>query len=332
MLKQTIEKMSRLTRKSLSERTWDNAEYSALRSLGEDLSSTYATQSIKLDPYWPKWDSPWWKALLISEAGMSELIPKLFVEKMIGALNRHYLHFFPLVETDIPEGCDPYRHIMCHCALGNMCRLIELCDYEANKQIPWFVDWCERYQLPDGGYNCDEAAYTKSKKSSFLSSLPMLEALLLIYKRTGNESLKKNLDAGARYLLNHAVYKSSTGRMITEVWLHLSFPRYYDYDVLRGLSFLAEWAVVFGKKLPHEIVADCLKQIEPALDESGLIRISEDKIAVEGSLVQQGSIWEWKEKASRFAALDMFGKVGMVSLPLSRQWLCMLEQLPLVIE
>lgn len=332
MLKQTIEKMSRLTRSSLSERTWDDAEYNALRSLGKELSSSNALESIKLDPYWPKWDSPWWKALLLSEAGMSELIPKLFVEEMIAVLNRHYLHYFPLVETDIPAGCEPYRHGMCHCALGNMCRLIELCDYEADKQIPWFGDWCERYQLPDGGYNCDEAAYAKSKKSSFLSTIPMLEVMLLIYRRTGDESLKQSLEAGAQYLLNHAVYKSSTGRLITEVWLHLSFPRYYDYDVLRGLSFLAEWAVVFGKKLPHDIVADCLRQIEPALDESGLIRITEDKIVVEGSLVQNGSVWEWKEKASRFPALDMFGKVGMVSLPLSRQLLTMLEGLQRVID
>jgi hypothetical protein len=160
----------------------------------------------------------------------------------------------------------------------------------------------------------------------------MLEVMLLIYRRTGDESLKTSLEAGAQYLLNHAVYKSSTGRLITEAWLHLSFPRYYDYDVLRGLSFLAEWAAVFGKKLPHDIVADCMRQIEPALDESGLIRITEDKIAVEGSLVQNGSVWEWKEKASRFPALDMFGKVGMASLPLSRQLLSMLEHLQLVIE
>jgi len=331
MLKQTIENMSKLTRKSLSESTWDDAEYNALRSLGKELSSTDAAQSIKLDPYWPKWDSPLWKALLISEAGMSELIPEQFVEEMIEALNRHYLHSFPLMESDIPKGCEPYRHIMCHCALGNMCRLIELCGYEADKQIPWFGDWCERYQLPDGGYNCDEAAYTKSKKSSFLSTLPMLEAMLLIYRRTRNEDLKKSLEAGAHYLLKHAVYKSSTGKLITDIWLNISFPRYYDYDVLRGLSFLAEWALVFGKKLPHDIVADCLKQIELALDESGLIRISEDKIAVEGSLVLQGSVWEWKDKASSFSALEMFGKVGMVSLPLSRQWLAMLDSLLLVL-
>lgn len=332
MLKQSIEKMSRLTRKSLSERTWDDNEHRAFKSLSEELTSTLALESIQLDPYWPKWNSPWWKALLLSEAGMSELIPKQFVEEMIEAINRHYLHYFPLVETDIPAGCEPYRHILCHCALGNMCRLFELRGYETDKELPWIIDWCARYLLPDGGYNCDEAAYTKSGKSSFLSTLPMLEAMLLVYKRTGDETLKKNLEAGAQYLINHAVYKSSTGKLITDIWLQLSFPRYYDYDVLRGLSFLAEWAVLFGKTLPHAIVADCLKQIEPALDESGLLRITEDKIAVEGSLMQNGSVWEWKEKASRFTALDMFGKVGIVSLPLSRQWLSTLEHLHIIME
>jgi hypothetical protein len=332
MIKQKVTELSKLTRKTLSELTWNSEELEALKSLGQELSTQKTMDSIKLDPYWPKWDSPWWKALLLSESGMAELIPQSFVEQMLLSINQHYLHHFPFVGSEIPAGYEPYRHVLCHCALGNMSRLLEQCGCEVDKQLLWFNDWCSRYQLPDGGFNCDEAAYTNSRKSSFLSTLPMLEAMLMVYKRTGNEELKAGLEVGAEYLLNHAVYKSSSWQLITDIWLRVSFPRYYDYDVLRGLSFLVEWAVISGRQIPTELVMDCLQQMEPAVDENGLVRITEDKISIEGSLVLKGGVWEWEKQSTGFPALLMFGKVGSVSLPLSRQWLAMLEGLQRVID
>jgi hypothetical protein len=155
----------------------------------------------------------------------------------------------------------------------------------------------------------------------------MLEARLIVYKRTGNPVLKAGLEAGAEYLLKHAVYKSSSGQMIADIWLRTSFPRYYDYDVLRGLSFLVEWAVISGRNLPTDIVMDCLQQMEAAVDENGLVRITEDKISIEGSLMLKDGIWVLEKQSTSFPALLIFGRVGSVSLPLSRLWLAMLERL-----
>jgi len=31
------------------------------------LSTLPALQSIERDPYWPKWDSPWWHMVLLHE-------------------------------------------------------------------------------------------------------------------------------------------------------------------------------------------------------------------------------------------------------------------------
>jgi hypothetical protein len=31
------------------------------------LASCKALESIEADPYWPKWDSPWWQMLLLHE-------------------------------------------------------------------------------------------------------------------------------------------------------------------------------------------------------------------------------------------------------------------------
>lgn len=90
----------------------------------------------------------------------------------------HYLPFFPLLESELPAGIDPYRQILCHCALGTAMQILQAGGRDPWQDWPWLGEWLSRYQLPDGGYNCDEAVYTQSQRSSLVSTLPVLEALL----------------------------------------------------------------------------------------------------------------------------------------------------------
>ncbi len=39
------------------------------------LTSEEALQSIGRDPYWPKWDSPWWHMSLLNEMDLTGEIP-----------------------------------------------------------------------------------------------------------------------------------------------------------------------------------------------------------------------------------------------------------------
>ncbi|MBN2830156.1 MAG: hypothetical protein JXR56_07540 [Candidatus Cloacimonetes bacterium] len=292
----------------------------ALQQISEELKSEKAIESIKQDPYWPKWDSPWWKVVLLYEAGYKHLIPREFLVQLINVIDKHYLHFFPLAESDIPKECDPYRHILCFCALGNMYKVLEGCGFDVKSELPWWYDWILNYQLPDGGYNCDEGAYTGSRKSSFQSTLPMLEAMLLVYQRTGDSHIKSLLDRGADYLIKHEVYKSSSGRLIEEEWLQLSFPHYYDYDVLRGFSFLVKWAFETKNRLPEAIVIDCLKRISASLNSDGCVVLGLNKICRDRNLSLQNGNWKWSENAELFPVLELFSREGDVSIPLSIKW------------
>lgn len=74
---------------------YDDAILSQFRDLGTALETDESLNSIKLDPYWPKWDSPWWKAVLLLECGQAELIPRRFIDTLIAAVDAHYLHTFP---------------------------------------------------------------------------------------------------------------------------------------------------------------------------------------------------------------------------------------------
>ena len=298
----------------------DQKTVDSLSILSSELKSAEAFESISKDPYWPKWGSPWWKVLLLYESGYKHMIPLEFLDKLIRIIDSHYLHWFPLLESELPENCDAYRDVLCHCALGNIYKVLEECGFEVRTKLPWWCEWLGKYQLPDGGYNCDEAAYTRSKKSSFLSTLPMLEAMLTVYKKTGDLWVKGLLDKGAQYLISHNIYKSSTAKIITEEWFKISFPHYYDYDVLLGFSFIVDWALITGAELPYELVTDCIDQIEKSVNADGYVVLSSNKLEKVGSLFYRQNQWIWDDKSETFPALVLFSKAGEVSITLTIKW------------
>ncbi|MBL7671447.1 MAG: hypothetical protein JNM39_13260 [Bdellovibrionaceae bacterium] len=63
----------------------------ATKNILEYLSSPGALDSIERDPYWPKWDSPWWHMSLLNEMDLAKEIPKASISKMVQVLKTHYL-------------------------------------------------------------------------------------------------------------------------------------------------------------------------------------------------------------------------------------------------
>src|SRR5579862_4586696 len=90
----------------------------ALAETIDYLASDEALRSLEADPYWPKWDSPWWRMVLLHELGIAAAIPARPVEALVRSLVANWLPFFPLTLAEIPAGKDPVRSVACHCALG----------------------------------------------------------------------------------------------------------------------------------------------------------------------------------------------------------------------
>ena len=84
------------------------------------LGSDAAQRSLEVDPYWPKWDAPWWHMLLPHELGEAARIPARAAAAMVVSLDRLALHSFPIQPGEAPPGTDLSRDIVCHCALGSM--------------------------------------------------------------------------------------------------------------------------------------------------------------------------------------------------------------------
>ncbi len=255
------------------------------------LSSSEAQDSLARDPYWPKWDSPWWRMTLLWELGLERLLPKAAVSAMSQALRGRYLPFFPPADAELPPGADPRRDVTCHCAVGTMHQVLSACGVDVDAELPWMIPWLLRYQLADGGLNCDARAYRGSRKSSLVSTVPALEAVLGAALRRGASAAEELfLENGARYLLAHKLFRSTSGRVIDPAWLSPCFPRFYDYDLLRGLCFLTRWADWSKRRLPREAFTEAAVLLESAFGE-GPVSSRAPACLAERSEIPQSQGW-----------------------------------------
>lgn len=273
----------------------------ALDETLEYLGSPAALRALEEDPYWPKWDAPWWRITLLHELGLAARIPRVALEAMTAAMTR-YLPFFPVRPSQLPPGADPKHDLACHCALGNICQALVAGGIDVDARLPWVRPWFLRYQLPDGGLNCDEAVYTRATPhSSFLSTLPALEAILFSAPRPLTADELKFLDRGAQYLIDRRLaFSLSKQRVADPGFLVPCFPRFYDYDVLRGLSFLVEWAEERGRELPAAALAPAVGALTAAFAQN-TFRVG---CAGEPTRALVGGQWRAGVPAKTFPLLD----------------------------
>lgn len=285
------------------------------------LASKEALQNIELDPYWSKWDSPWWHMLLLYEMNLTKKIPKVAILKMIEILKSHYLPVFPIKEEEVPRGTDPYRGIACLCAVGSIYQVLFDYGIEVDRELPWMRSWFLRYQLPDGGLNCDEEVYTKPvPKSSVVSTLPCLEAVLFCSQQELTAEELKFIDKGASYLLKQKLFRRvSTGEVIDKDWMEIRFPRFYEYDFLRGFYFLAKWRKLSGFMIPDELVDEVEELVSQQWTEEGIHLKRYNLFDNRSYNLNPGGTWEWGE-ASEFDLMKAVSFGGSLCRSLSEKW------------
>lgn len=285
------------------------------------LASEEALRSLARDPYWPKWDSPWWHMTLLWEMGEAARISRAAAEAMAAAVDSRYLKFFPTRPEELPAGADPYRDVLCHCALGTVWQVLDACGVPAAERLPWARPWLTRYRLADGGWNCDEAAYTRAApRSSVVSTLPVLEVLLSLPDRAPEEDAA--LDAGAEYLLSRRLFRSlsKSGAVMNGDWLRLAFPLFYEYDALRGLAFAVRWSRLRGRRLDAAAVGEAAEAVRSHARDGTL---SPARRAWDGArtLAPDGrGGWEKRPSAASFDLLEQVSSMGAPNPWLQRRW------------
>jgi hypothetical protein len=124
-------------------------------------------------------------------------------------------------------------------------------------------------QLPDGGWNCEAA--NGSTRSSFNTTIGVLEGLLEMELAGGGSAVTKARLRGQEYLLERRLFhRQSTGEVIEQdregstTFTRFAFPTWWHYDVLRGLEYLRR----AGAK-PDARMAEAIELVESKRDTDG---------------------------------------------------------------
>lgn len=210
------------------------------------------TDSKDVDPYWPKWSTPWWHLCFLLEAGLLHLVRREVIAAFAKNVSDHYLRFFPLLESEVPVGFSPRHRVLCHCALATVLNILVEANFDILAEFPWAEDWVSRYALGKGqsnaavyhGYNCDEAVYLKECGSpSFVGTTCFLEVFAKCLA-LGNNWPTVFARGCSRWLLDRQFCNSlSKGTVADPEFLIRLFPRAYEYDTLRGRLAVLEYAV-----------------------------------------------------------------------------------------
>lgn len=292
------------------------------------LNSDEAIKSLEADAYWPKWDSPWWHMLLLHEMGETKLIPEAVVKAHVTTLAKMPVKIFPIHPGEMPADVDPYRGSPCHCQLGNVYQVLAAWGVDVDRELPWIRPWFLRYQMEDGGLNCDSDAYLAKDEipSSMVGTIAAFEAILLYTPRSWTAEERTFLDKGANFLIERKLMLGSTTkhnaseRESAANWLKACFPRFYLYDVLRGLNSLSIWAEKTDRTIPAESVRDVVAYLSKRFPDGSVQNERHSYEGVGTILPAPSGEWIRRQPATFFPLLARVSAVGEVSPFLSRQW------------
>ena len=175
--------------------------------------------------------------------------------------------------------------------------------------------------MADGGLNCDETAYlaTDECPSSMVGTVSAFEAM----RRRGPSEFLERASAFmiARELrLGSATEHNADEREMAPQWLDLAFPRFYFYDVLRGLTSLVRFAELEHRDLPINAIASVIDRLI-AIAPDGLVRVGRRPFEGIGTRAQtQAGVWVRREHAGTFPLLEATSQIGEVSAQLTAEW------------
>jgi hypothetical protein len=295
----------------------------------EYLGSSEALKSLEAHCYWPKWNGPWWQMLLLHEMGETVRIPEAAITRLIESLNRLPIKIFPIRPGELPADKVLALDSACHCQIGTVYGVLATWGVDVDKELPWIRPWFPRYQMPDGGLTCDNDAYAVHEEcpSSMVGTISAFEAILMYTRNIWSHEEVAFLDRCAHFLIQRKLVLGSPTKHNAEeratapTWLQPCFPRFYFYDVLRGLNALLFWAEQTGKTLPRESIQPVVDHLEESYPD-GAVRIGRVAFAGRNTL-ERLSTGGWnatRTAAKTFPLLTAVSQVGEISPYLSWQW------------
>jgi hypothetical protein len=141
--------------------------------------------------YDPKFSATVWQLVILAEMGVQR-VP--WIESAVERVFQQYLMDDGSLDHEV-------------CFTGHMVRTLVVLGYRDDSRVIKALDWLSMQQLEDGGWNCDYPKHNP-RHSSFMSTVCPLWAYSELSRSRLTRNLKRSLERGAEFLLEHRVYKS----------------------------------------------------------------------------------------------------------------------------
>lgn len=115
-------------------------------------------------------------------------------------------------------------------------------------------------QLDDGGWNCERER--GSVRGSFHTTISVIEGLLECERATGGTVASREARRrGEEYLLERRLFRRlSTGEVADPGFLEFVYPWRWRYDVLRGLAYFRDAAILTGAP-PDDRLGEAIERV-----------------------------------------------------------------------
>jgi len=230
-------------------------------------------------PYLPKYKSTYWQVMILGQLGLDKSNEKVkraceFVlglqlnEGGFSALTRKSAleeYEWMQTRTALKEKLQPdpetwaQSHVTEHqysCLTGNVCAALLRMGYGRDPRLKRALCWLVKIQNSDGGWLCPYwKAHIKDTHSCFHGAICPIEAFSEVPEAERSQEMKEAVERGVEFLLMHRLYKADHHgyRVINRQWLKFSFPWFYGYNVLRGLSVVSKLGWVDDERLADPV-------------------------------------------------------------------------------
>jgi len=142
------------------------------------------------------------------------------------------------------------------CLTGNVCAAMLRMGYGTDARLKKALAWLVKIQNRDGGWLCPYwKAHIRDTHGCFYGTICPVEAFSEVPESERPSDMKRAIEKGAEFLLMHRLFKADhhNYKIINRQWLKFSFPWFYGYHILRGLSVVTKLGYIDDERLTDAV-------------------------------------------------------------------------------
>ncbi|MDG6997641.1 MAG: hypothetical protein JRN15_00840 [Nitrososphaerota archaeon] len=192
----------------------------------------------------PKYDSPFWRLLVLSDLGLTR------EEPTIDRACKVWIKLFATKDGGFSAFSKKEGHL---CITGNMARALVKFGYEDHPKVKGAFQWLVNNESDKGGWSCWNFGGHRGGRN--LDSWEPLSAFAVYPRQKWTRKMKLAVERGAEFFLERELHKQGTRY---EPWYRFHYPHHYYYDLLVGLDFMtalgysSDWRLGYALSLLKE--------------------------------------------------------------------------------